>query len=199
MWLAREAEQRYLLTEIEHLLREPGCPACTHVLEAERSFFSWFGMESFTASEVQAQLRASMGMCASHTRRLIEEIGEGHVMTTVMRHAVLGARGCIRDTTSAGQCPACEVAISAGRRAIRLVSDGLTDPAHARLYAAHAGMCVPHVVQAALVAETSTLKLITERLCESLTGTRERPLVEKPTGAGWRRVMPSSLATPTPG
>ena len=101
-----------------------------------------------------------------------------------------------------GLCPACEVAISAGRRAVGLVIDGLADPAHARLYAAHTGMCLPHVVQAALAAEAPTLKLIAERLFESLTGSREDALVELLAGvdrdasrrAAWRQQLPVEQA-----
>ena len=53
---------------------------------------AWFQIESFTTVEMQTRLRAAMGMCAAHVYRLIEGTGEGHLMTTVMRHTVSGAR-----------------------------------------------------------------------------------------------------------
>jgi hypothetical protein len=83
-----------LISELERLLREPGCPVCRTLEEGERSFFSWFQIESFSAAEVQARLRAGMGMCPRHSRRLVDDLGEGegHIMNTVMRHALAGAR-----------------------------------------------------------------------------------------------------------
>src|SRR5579863_6435035 len=91
---SREARDVRLISELERLLREPGCPVCRTVEESERSFFSWFQIESFTAAEVQARLRAGMGMCPRHSRHLVDDLGEGdgHIMTTVMRHALAGAR-----------------------------------------------------------------------------------------------------------
>ncbi|MGH2884313.1 MAG: hypothetical protein ACRDPA_16740, partial [Solirubrobacteraceae bacterium] len=43
-----------VVSELERLLRTPGCPACAYVDEAERSFFSWLQIESHTVAEVQA-------------------------------------------------------------------------------------------------------------------------------------------------
>jgi hypothetical protein len=55
-----------LLSELERLFLEPGCPSCRSVEEVERSFFSWFRIESFTTAKMPASLRAGMA-CARPT------------------------------------------------------------------------------------------------------------------------------------
>ena len=129
----RGAEPGHVLSEFERLLTESGCPNCRHVAEIERSFFSWFQIESHTSAEVQAKLRAAMGMCPAHARRLLEGVGEGHVMTIVMREALAGARIALRPDAQIGPCPACEAA-AFGTHARTLLIDGLSDPAPARAY-----------------------------------------------------------------
>jgi hypothetical protein len=52
-----------LVSELERPLREPDCPACSNVSEIERSFFSWFEIESFSSPQVQGRLRAAFGKC----------------------------------------------------------------------------------------------------------------------------------------
>ena len=157
-----------LISELERLLREPGCPACGYVSEIERSFFSWFQIESFSSPQVQARLRAGLGMCPAHSRRLVEELGEGHIMTTVVREALAGALHQVRGDTQAGPCPACEAVEAGSRRACRLVLDGLGDPGLSRLYSDHGGMCLVHVLQSLPVADRPTHKRLTEGLLARL-------------------------------
>ena len=139
---------------------------CRYVDEGERAFFAWVSMESCTADEAQAQLRARRGMRTRRTRRLVEAAGEGHVMTTVTRHAVLGARTALRERTSPGRCRACAAADSTVSRSIGIVLDGLSDPSHVRLDSAHSDMRFPHVVEAAGRCQRGPLKLIAERPAE---------------------------------
>jgi hypothetical protein len=61
-----------LVSELERLLREPGCPACSYVSEIERSFFSWFQIESFSSPQVQGRLRAALGKWQARTERIAE-------------------------------------------------------------------------------------------------------------------------------
>jgi hypothetical protein len=187
-----------VLTELERLLREPGCPACRFVGEAQRSFFSWFEIESFSTVEVQARLRAGMGMCRAHSRRLIEEIGEGHIMTTVAREALAGARQTLRGDGPLGSCCACDAVASAWEHANHMLVDGLLDSTNARRYSEHQGMCLPHVLEAAPTADPSVLKLLAERLLASLRTVHERALLEllagvdsdAPRRARWREALP---------
>lgn len=173
----------HVLSEFERLLTQPGCPSCRHVAETERSFFSWFEIESHTTSEMQAQLRAAMGMCPPHERRLLERPGEGHVMTIVMREALAGARLAMRGEAQTGPCPACDSANFAARHARRLLFDGLRDPAIARLYAEHQGICLVHLLDALPETDRGALKVLAERLLGSLYEGSGFALVELLAGA----------------
>jgi hypothetical protein len=167
----------HVLSEFERLLRKPGCPACAYIEEAERSFFSWLEIESFSVAEVQARLRASVGMCPVHSRRLVEDIGEGHVMTIVMREALAGARQRARDERQPGQCPACEATAFSAQRARHMVLDGLSDPAPSRLYSEHGGICLTHFLETAPELERSTARPLADRLLRSLEEGRDAGLV----------------------
>lgn len=70
--VAAPALARHPLNELDGLLGERGCPICRYVEEAERGFFSWFGIESYGEVKVQAQLRAATGMCPAHAQHLVE-------------------------------------------------------------------------------------------------------------------------------
>jgi hypothetical protein len=167
----------HVISELERLLRAPGCPACAYVEEAERSFFSWLQIESHTVAEVQARLRASMGMCPEHSRRLVEEVGGGHMMTIVMREAVAGARRRLRDEGEPGPCPACETVSFGVQRARQMVLDGLNDPGQTRVYHEHGGICLVHFLDAAPSLDRAALKPLAERLLRSLAETDGAGLV----------------------
>lgn len=186
-----------MLSEFESLLRQRSCPVCMQIADCERSFFSWFAIENFSSPQVQAQLRASAGMCRVHARRLLEEIGESHVLTIAMREATAGARQNLRTSEQPRTCPACAVAAVAAERACQLIVGGLTDPANARLYLEHRGMCLPHVLNVARTAESPALRIVCERLLTSL-GEVEDGAVQVLAGADpdaarrarWRRDLP---------
>lgn len=191
-------EDPHVLSDLERLLRERGCPSCRYVGEAERSFFSWFEIESFSAVEMHARLRAAIGMCPAHSRRLVDQLGEGHIMTTVAREALAGASQAARGELRPGPCPACETVIFASERARHVLVDGLLEPGHARRYEEHEGLCLPHAVQAARTAEVSTLRLLAERLLATLDDeaaiTSSEPLAGIDDAAGrrasWRQRLP---------
>jgi hypothetical protein len=187
-----------VLSEFERLLTEPGCPCCRHVAERERSFFSWFEIESHTTSDVQARLREAMGMCPAHARRLLESVGSGHVMTIVTREALAGARHAIRGDAQLGPCPACQAAEFAAGHARILLVDGLRDPALARQYAQHDGVCLVHMLDALAVADPATTKTLAERLLGSLNDHVGSALLgllagadaDAPLRARWRERLP---------
>jgi hypothetical protein len=157
-----------ILSELERRLAEPGCPNCRHVQETERSFFSWFEIESHTAAAMHAQLRASMGMCPAHARRLLEGVGGGHIMTIVMRESLAGARLALRSDGQIGPCPACESVAFGTRHARSLLIDGLGDPSVARQYAEHEGVCLVHLLDALAGTDPTMVKLLAERFLRSL-------------------------------
>lgn len=151
------------------VLPGPGCPACRSVQEAERGFFSWLRIESYGELKVQEQLRAAMGMCPAHSRRLIDEVGKGNVSNAVAGAALEGARDALRGALRPGPCPACDAAAVAGEHAVHVIESGLRSLATARLSMERAGLCLDHFLKAARVLEPSTLKVLAERLLATLT------------------------------
>ena len=162
------SEVPHVLSEFERLLAERQCPVCGYVADTERSFFSWFEIESYTSSAVQAQMRAAMGMCPAHARRLIDGVGAGHIMTIVMREGLAGARSVLRDDTQVGSCSACVAIASGASRARAFVLDGLEDPSPRPSVRKHEGVCLVHLLDAVPVAPAATLKLLTQRLVDGL-------------------------------
>jgi len=199
------AARPHVVSELERLLREPGCPACGYVDEAERSFFSWLQIESFSVAEVQARIRAGMGMCPVHSRRLVEEVGGGHMMTIVMREALAGARRRVRDELEPGPCPACEAVAFGTQRARQMVLDGLSNPGQARLYFEHDGICLEHFLDAAPSLDRATLGALSERLHRTLADLSDSALVTSLGGADhdarrrahWRERLPAPPAAGT--
>ena len=197
------SEVRHVLSELERLLAEGACPVCRHVAATERSFFSWFEIESYSSSAVQAQLRAAMGMCPAHARRLIDGLGESHIMTIVMREALAGARSVLRDDAQIGACAACTAVGSGCGHARRSLLDGLQDPSLVRLYTEHDGICLVHLLDAVPFAPAPTLKLLAERLLETLTEGAGAALVgmlasadpDAPRRAVWRDRLPELPVT----
>jgi hypothetical protein len=155
-------------TEFEHLLAAGGCPVCAHVVEAERSFFSWFEIEYHASAGVQAQLRAALGMCPAHSRRLVEDIGAGPIMSIVMREALAGASRALRDEVPAGSCPACEAASGGADYARHTLHGAVHDAGNAGLYREHVGVCLPHMLDSAETADAWILTLLSEQLLGSL-------------------------------
>ena len=125
-------------------------------------------------AEMHAQLRAAMGMCPAHSRRLAEQFGEGPAMTIVMREALAGARQLVHGESEAGTCPACATLTTAAADAAHMVVDALGHPGNVRRYREHGGICLPHLFDAAATADAPTLALLAQRLLESL-GTRTGP------------------------
>jgi hypothetical protein len=99
---------------------------------------------------------------------LTEGEGEGHIMTTVMRHALAGARETLRDGGHPGPCPGCDAAAFGSQRGRNLLLEGLADRGQARAYADHKGICLRHFLAAADVADRHALGLLAERLVASL-------------------------------
>ncbi len=137
--------------------------------EAERGFFSWFGIESYGEVAVQVGLRAAMGMCPAHSRRLVDELGEGKLMDAVAGQALDGARDALSGALRPGRCPACEAVAVAVDNAQHQVEGRLRDPATAARYGEHAGLCLPHFLAAIRILERPALRIIADRLLVTLS------------------------------
>ena len=154
--------------ELVGLLRMDACPACQFLDNAERSFFAWFVNENHASATVQTQLRASMGTCPAHSRRLIEEPGAGPVVTTVVREALAGARACLRGELTVGPCPACTSLSRSAGDVARLLADGLRREGSLRAYSEHRGICLDHLSAFADIAAPELMTAIVQRLLRSL-------------------------------
>ena len=98
---------------------------------SERSFFSWFEIESFSAAEMQARLRAGMGMCPEHSRTSGRgDRRAGHIMTTWCARRWPARARALRGERSAGPCPACEAVACRGRGAHASWSAMVCRPGH---------------------------------------------------------------------
>ncbi|MGH2886634.1 MAG: hypothetical protein ACRDPA_28745, partial [Solirubrobacteraceae bacterium] len=191
---------RRMLTEFEHLLGRGGCPACAYLAQAESSFFSWFQNENYSSAEVQAQVRAGMGMCPVHSRRVVDEIGAGPITTVVAREALAGAIQHVRGEARVGSCAACDTLAGSSEYVNHLVIDALHGVNGARRYGEHAGMCLPHLVGLAPMAEPAILKLVGERLLTSLGASDGQALASLLAGVdgdarrrvAWRERLPES-------
>jgi hypothetical protein len=157
-----------LRSEFERLLSEDGCPACSYLAETERSFFAWFVNENHSSASVQAELRASMGMCAVHARRIIEDPGPGPVVTLVAREGLAGAISHVQEGTRPARCPACRAASRGLDGAGHLVIAALERERDASRYAQHRGLCLEHVLALSAIAGPTPMTTVAERLCEGL-------------------------------
>ncbi|MGH2894458.1 MAG: hypothetical protein ACRDPM_14520 [Solirubrobacteraceae bacterium] len=191
--------QPRLLSEFEHLLEHPGCPACTSMADAEGSYFRWFANESYSSPEVLAQLRAGMGMCPAHSRRLVEETGSGAVATIVLREALAGARQRLgADSGETGPCPVCATLILRSDSVAPMVVRALGRDTDLERYAAHDGLCLEHMRALAPVTPPSIAKLVAEQLLARVRDNREDRVVTLLAGedddltrrAGCRRRLP---------
>ncbi len=158
-----------MLSEFESILRLPGCPVCHQAGEAERNFFSWFEMESFSTAEMRARLRDSMGMCPAHSRRLIETVKAENVVNVVAREALAGGQQLLGGRVQPEQCPICEAVAFASEHACGVLLRGLIEPASERLYREHEGICLVHLLQTASSAEASTLRVLADHVIETLS------------------------------
>ena len=194
-----------LPSELAGLLRTDDCPACLFLDNAERSFFSWFVNENHAAASVQAQLRAGMGMCPAHSRRLVETPGPGPVLTTVVREALAGARARLHDDIPASQCPACASLSRSAGDVAHLLAEGLAHEGELWRYAEHRGVCLKHVFALAELAPPRLMTVIAQRLLKSLRGSDDPGLLtllactdrDAVRRARWRTGLPDTGRSPS--
>ncbi len=123
-------------------------------------------------------------------------------MTTVIREALTGARQSLHADSQTGPCPACGALAPAAAHATQALIDGLRDPASARLYRQHHGMCMAHALDAVQTAERVELELISEQLLASLGDGHHPGALELLAGldqdatrrASWRQRLPEAPA-----
>ena len=193
-----------LRSEVEVLLSEDGCPACRFVAQAEDRFFRWFAIESHAAPETIERLRAALGMCPAHTRRLLGGELEPATLTSVYREVAKTAVARVAAQDPPAACPACASAQFNVNLVLTGVLRGLDDQRLAGRYVEAGGLCLPHLLAAVPTAEPSALELVCHTLAArlehsaddmgALTGLDR----DAPTRAIWRARVPDSASAGLP-
>ena len=130
-------------------LGSDGCPACNLAEESADRWIGYFIAQGNAETEVVMALRASVGPCARHTRRLLVARGGVDVFA---RTAVDVAREALRRAGTGdgpSPCPACARETWAEDHAITTVLGALIRPgADGRLAALGDRFCLPHLLLA---------------------------------------------------
>jgi len=156
------------------------CPACQAERQATERFFFWFVAESYQYGEMRAKLRASLGLCPPHTRRLLRDPPAG-VLITTLRGVVAAAIRRLDKPRAAGPCPACQAVAEHTGHAIGTLLAGLGDAAVADGYRAAGGLCLPHGVTVLAPPAPAEHRLLASVLAECLaarSGPESEPEVE---------------------
>lgn len=139
-WAAARAREEALV-----LLGARGCPVCRFAGENERQFFVWFLLEKYTELETIVRLRAALGMCPAHSRRLLA-LADDSTLTSIYQDVVTAALARLGGKGGEGRCPACDDVAWATGYASRSVLAALAEPPVAAAYEAAGGLCLPHLL-----------------------------------------------------
>ncbi|HTX83267.1 MAG TPA: hypothetical protein VME44_13850 [Streptosporangiaceae bacterium] len=163
---------------VADLLTAAGCPVCRYVTEASDRHLGWFALEGHSQPELIATLSASLGMCARHTRGLMNQPGAAIRLTPVYRYVLTGVRHRLAGgTLSLAPCPACRHDDAAAERVLDTLQDGLSDTAALRQCRDQGGVCLPHLEAAARHG--------TRRIVVSLAAITRDVLAARPAGYEW--------------
>jgi hypothetical protein len=132
---------------VASLLQAAGCPACRYGDESADTYLSWFALEGYGDVDMLRRLRASLGMCARHTRRLFAQPGAAARLTMVYRHVLAGVLA--EPGRPPATCPACAHDAAAEERVTEILLDDLA-AGDRRSYKEHGGLCLPHLRRAAV-------------------------------------------------
>ena len=129
------------------LLTGQGCPVCRYASESADRYLAWFALEAHADAATVTRLCSSLGMCARHTRGLMDQPGAARRLTAVYRYLMRAARerlGSRVDRLAA--CPACEHDDRASRTALEVLLEGLARDGPVRdRYLELGGLCIPHL------------------------------------------------------
>ncbi len=147
------------------LLTGPGCPACRYAAEASDRYLRWFALEGHSQPITITRLCASLGMCAAHTRRLMNQPGAAFRLTAVYRYVISAARDRLAGRARPpAACPGCEHDDAASRRALDTLLDELADTAVLDRCRELGGLCLSHLAAAAAYARPRLIAPLAEVL-----------------------------------
>ncbi len=159
-----------LLAELREAMSEWGCPLCRLAARAEKAYIDSLNYERVLDLKTRDALKASRGLCATHSRQWQNLQGSALSVAIVYRVAVLdllrdtdptaAKRGFLRQDRGPGQmaqtlassgvCLACEQGTAAAQRfADVLLKDVVAVETQTRLREC-GGLCLPHLRMALL-------------------------------------------------
>lgn len=160
--------------ELERRLTEDACPICARAEDSVRAWFFSYENETNADPVMKETLTASLGLCAPHTRRLLDLRMSASWLATglfddVAHAALRRLDGAVRGPVA--PCPPC-LAAERGvtglrgslRRALQ-VSAGLRET-----YAASRGVCLAHAPGMLETRAVPVAGLVTDRLVGTLEG-----------------------------
>jgi hypothetical protein len=181
------------------LLTAPGCPVCRYGGEARERYLGWFALEAHAEAGTITRLRASLGMCARHTRALIGQPGSPTRLTAVYQYILAAARDRLAgQATAVAACPACDHDGAASRRALETLLEDLADPFVRDRCRELGGLCIPHLRAATARGQRRAVTWLGEMM--TLTLRADSPGVEWLAGgdgdaevrAALRRALPAA-------
>jgi len=157
------------LYDAADLLTAPGCPVCRYAGEASDRHLGWFALEAHADAVTITRLAGSLGMCASHTRRLMAQPGAARRLTAVYRYIVVAARDRLAGRAAArAACPGCEHDQAATDRAMDTLLDGLADGPVRDRCLEQGGLCIPHLAEATARGQRQTATWLAETMAATL-------------------------------
>jgi hypothetical protein len=164
--MSDSASSAPLRAELRDAMEGGGCPLCRLASRAERAYVASLSYERVLDLTTRDALKASRGLCASHTRFWADLQGSALGVAIVYRVTVLDLlRDTEPDTASGGflsrkrreaqvlaerleprvPCPACEIGKSAVARFGEVLLTELADADVRRGFIACGGLCLPHL------------------------------------------------------
>ncbi|MGC8962674.1 MAG: hypothetical protein ACP5LK_01750 [Candidatus Bipolaricaulaceae bacterium] len=184
---AKGAELSLAAVYLEKSMREPGCPICRRLREAEERWI-WNVLYELTGDpEIHGRFASSLGLCREHaalvakaveTRELVTPTGVARLYESVVARALEvlpNLRG--RASLPRGRCPLCQIAQETEERESWFLGRLLADPQLWAVYRDSEGLCLPHFLsvwpEASEEVRQKLLSDFQERLSRLLVRLRE--------------------------
>jgi hypothetical protein len=133
-----------------------GCPACNLVEESAARWTGWFIAEGNAEEDALRALRASLGPCARHTRRLVGARGGADVFARTAVYLAREALGRAAEDVRS-PCPACAREAWAEGHATSAVLSVLAHPDPGEHAVLAGRSCLPHLLAALQAAPDPAL------------------------------------------
>jgi hypothetical protein len=125
-----------------------GCPACALAAESEQRWVKYFIAAGNREPEPFQALRAALGPCGRHLRKLLAARNGSDVFAAVAPFIAREARKRAGTSWGPELCPGCEREAWAERHAIDVLLRTMHRPAVGERLDAVRGFCLPHLLQA---------------------------------------------------